>query len=77
VEILVAIGVNVASAAIVGFVSWAWVRWKQSRGSKSAPTFVVEKIEDRLPAGTERRVKRFTIKGEVTSEEIKDALNSL
>ena len=77
IEFLLDMGVNVGSAAIVGFATWAWARWKQSRGTKPSSTFIAEKIEDRLPDGTERRVKRITIKGELAASEINDVLHSL
>jgi hypothetical protein len=77
IEILIAVNVNVGSAAIVGFATWAWARWKHARGPKPMPTLVVEKIEDRLPDGTERRVKRITVKGDVNAKEINDILTSL
>ncbi len=77
VEILIAVGVNVASDALVAFATWAWDRWKQSRAAKPAPTFVAEKIEERFPDGTERRVKRIIVRGEVTPSEIQKVLASL
>ena len=77
VEILIAIGVNVGSAAIVGFATWAWARWTKSREKKPPSTFVAERIEERLPDGTERRVKRITVRGKLSAKQIKNVLGSL
>jgi hypothetical protein len=77
VEILIAVGVNVGSAAIVGFATWAWARWTESRKKKPPSTFVAERIEERLPDGTELRVKRITVRGTLSPKQIEDVLSSL
>ena len=77
VEILIAVGVNVGSAAIVGFATWAWARWTKSRKTKPPSTFVAERIEERLPDGTERRVKRITVRGKLSAAQIEGVLRSL
>jgi hypothetical protein len=77
IEILIAIGENVASSALVGFVVWAWARWKQARANKPMPSLVVERIVERFPNGTERMVKRITVKGDTNAAEIDKILNAL
>lgn len=77
VEILIAVGVNVGSAAIVGFAAWAWKRWDRARGDKPASSFVAERIEERLADGTERMVKRVLVYAPVSEQDIRTILTHL
>ena len=80
VEFLLAVGVSVASAAIIQFVSWAWKRWRDSRaahikaGVKVEPSFVLESVEDRFPSGRIRRTRKLEIYGPIEADALTSAM---
>lgn len=76
VEILVPLGVNLASAAIIGFATWAWSRWRTARAAKPKSAFVAHKVEERLPDGTERMVTTVTVR-DATSKDVESVLQNL
>ena len=79
-EILLAVGVNVASAAVIAFVAWAWKKWRESRaqqiraGIKQEPTLRLETVEERLPNGRIRTSRKVELRGPLTSAAVARAL---
>jgi hypothetical protein len=71
IEFLLAVGSAVASTAIVGLVSWAWQRWRNSRakgiqmGAKAEPTLVLEAVEDRRLDGRIRISRKLELHGPI------------
>lgn len=80
VEILISIGVNIASTVIIEFTAWAWKRWRDSRaraivaGHKVEPSLHIESVEERFPDGRSRVTRRLEIRGPLTETEVEAAI---
>jgi hypothetical protein len=75
--ILLGLGINFASEAIVGLVVWGWNRWKQRRAAVAAggvakvePTLVLEGVVERDPASGSKEIARAEAPGLQSGEEI-------
>lgn len=75
IELLVAsglsLGVGLAVPTIVGFVKWAWRRWRSTRSSMTDrldSSLVIEKVTERSPEGRIKTVNRIEIRGPVDDE---------
>ena len=79
IELLVTgIAVSLASTAIVGFVKWAWNKWKKIRSSlpdRIEPSLQTEVVTEKFPDGRIRRTQRFEYRGPLDSELVGQLVN--
>jgi hypothetical protein len=77
-EILVGIGVGIATEAIVSFSKWAWGRWWDARSpfQKVVPSLVAESIEERFPDGRARVIRRLEVRGPLDRDSVAQHLQA-
>jgi hypothetical protein len=75
---LVGIGINIASAAIIGLATLAWKEWRKSRKKHKKPaSFVHLETVDRTARGKERFRKTIELYGSVQEADIQRAMKWL
>jgi hypothetical protein len=78
IEILAAgVAVNLASEALIGFLSWSWNKWKQSRDAQKAqgiekaePSLVLEGVKVRDHTGAPKEIVRVEKRGPLTADRV-------
>ncbi len=77
-EILIALGINLSTAAVIVFTKWSWDRWNNLRAQqivadaipKIISSLVMERVNSRLPDGRIKTSEKVIIQAPVDMEQV-------